>query len=105
MDAPAANAPPRVVRLRAADSGQEFVEAYFVDEWSRDTIGPTVASTSSGPKAYLKNEIRARFEADPLIESAMMLVMRGYPLVLWRVSDCWVDASGVVVEVSSAPRA
>jgi hypothetical protein len=106
LAAPAGPSWPTVY-LRPAESGQEFAQAYVVDQWSRDTIGPMVISASSGPKAYLKNEIRARFEADQMIESAMLVVVRGgSPVVLWRVSEgaggaggYWVDVTGVMVEV------
>ena len=72
------------------------------EDYARGDIPAPVMSASSGPKAYLKNDIFYAFESDPAIERIRLVVghyRQSVPFALFFKLGCWRDCSGRPVEI------
>lgn len=70
--------------------------------WHRADITAPIMSASSGPKAYIKNDVFALFEGNPAIEAVLMVRGHGPPFFLLRTGRRYFDVSKREVEVESA---
>jgi hypothetical protein len=87
-----------LVRYEGGDRG---IEVDVWGDYKRGDIAAPVMSTSSGPKAYLKNIVYYAFEGNPAIERIRLCVGRhreSVPFALFRREGCWRDCTGRIVE-------
>jgi hypothetical protein len=89
-------------RVRYRDAQDQSLTVRLIAVWHRADITEPVMSASSGPKAYVKNDVYALFEANPAIDAVLMVRGHGPTFFLLRVGRRYFDISGQEVDVESA---
>jgi hypothetical protein len=89
-------------RVCYKDSPDQALAIRLIAIWRRGDIDAPIMSASSGPKAYMKNDVYAVFESNPAIDAVLMVRGHGPPFFLLRVGRKYFDVSKREVEVESA---
>ena len=89
-------------RVSYKDAPDQALSVRLIHAWHRGDITAPVMSASSGPKAYIKNDVYALFEANPAIDAVLMVRAGGSPFFLLRVGCGYFDVSKREVQIESA---
>ena len=89
-------------RVHYKDAPDQGMTVRLIQTWSRGDIPAPIMSASSGPKAYMKNDVYAVFDTNPAIDAVLMVRGSGPPFFLLRVGRKYFDVSKREVEVESA---
>lgn len=89
-------------RVRYKDAPDQAMHVTLIHAWHRGDIPAPIMSASSGPKAYLKNDVFYLFETNPLIDAILMVRGNGPTFFLLRYGRSYFDVSNREVEIESA---
>lgn len=86
-------------RVNYIDAPGQALTVRLIHAWHRGDIPAPIMSASSGPKAYLKNDVYAIFEADSHIDAVLMVRAGGPTFFLLRRGPKYFDISRREVEI------
>jgi len=89
-------------RISYKDAPDQALTVRLIHAWHRGDITAPIMSASSGPKAYIKNDVYYLFETNPLIEAVLMVRSSGPPFFLLRVGRMYFDVTNREVEIECA---
>lgn len=78
--------------VRYADAA-EHLHVREIITWDRGDIPHPIMSASSGPKAYLRNDIYEVFQISPHVDRVVMVRASGPPFLLLHAPNGWFDMS------------